>query len=79
MRLEAALVAKDALVINEAVEALSQITFTMLNHRSKLTIQAWQVIWAETMQEVWTRLREELLVMKKTKLCTMLAWIATCR
>lgn len=72
------LVAKDALIINEA-EALSQITFTMLNHRSKLTIQAWQVIWAETMQEVWTRWREELSVMKKTKLCTMLAWIATCR
>ena len=79
MRLGVVLVAKDALVINEAVEALSQITFTMLNHRSKLTIQALQVIWAETMQEVWTRWREELSVMKKTKLCTMLAWIATCR
>ena len=78
MRLGVVLVAKDALIINEA-EALSQITFTMLNHRSKLTIQAWQVIWAETMQEVWTRWREELSVMKKTKLCTMLAWIATCR
>ena len=39
MRVGVALVAKDAL-ISEAVEALSQITSTMLNHRNQLTIKA---------------------------------------
>ena len=50
--------AKDALVINVAVEVLLVSTSMMLHHHKRPTIQVWLRIWAVTLQVVWTRWQE---------------------